>query len=107
MKEPLKSLSDVVAQANDQFFERNKTIDTVMGIMDKTLRDQGMSADAVTIDCISLNKKIVLVLHDTKPEFVDVALGDKTGSIHSSTEYEITALGIKEVLAIMESNFIL
>lgn len=106
MKEPLKSLSDVVAQANDLFYERNKTVDTLMGIMDKTLREQGMNADAITIDCVTLNKKIVMVLHDAKPNIVDVALGDKTGAIHASTEHEVNTLGIQEVLSIMESNFI-
>ena len=106
MNEPLTSLSEIVAKANDLFYERNKNIDTLMGIMDKTLRSQGMNADAITIDCITLNKKIVLVLHDSKPAFVDIALGDKTGSIHSSTEHKLDEIGIPEVLAIMEVNFV-
>ena len=105
MKEPLKSLSEIVAKANDQFYERNKNIDTLMGIMDKNLRSQGMNADAITIDCIALNKKIVLVLHDSKPDFVDIALGDKTGNISSSIEHKLEGLGVTEVLAIMEVNF--
>ena len=105
MKEPLKSLSELVAKANDLFYERNKKIDTLMGIMDKTLRSQGMSADAITIDCIALNKKIVFVLHDSKPGIVDIAFGDKTGSIHSSTEHQIEEIKTLEILSLMETNF--
>ncbi len=58
MKESLKELSEIVAKANDIFYDRNKNVDTLMGIMDKTLRKQGMNADAITIDCIAVNKKI-------------------------------------------------
>ena len=47
-----------------------------------------------------------MVLHDAKPDFVDIALGDKTGAIHTSKEYEIKGIGIPEMLSIMESNFI-
>ena len=106
MKESLKKLSETVAQANDLFYERNKSVDTLMGIMDKTLRKQGMNADAITIDCIAIDKKIVLLLHDSKPDLVDVALGDKAGVVHSSTEYLITDINIAQVLTMMEDNFI-
>ena len=106
MKETLKELSEIVAQANDIFYERYKSVDTLMGIMDKTLRKQGMNADAITIDCISIDKKIVLVLHDSKPDLVDIALGDKTGEIHSSKEYVLKDVSISQILEIMEINFI-
>ncbi|WP_019027428.1 hypothetical protein [Colwellia piezophila] len=106
MKESLSNLSEIVAKANDLFFERNKNVDTLMGIMDKTLRKQGMSADAITIDCISMNKKIVLVLHDSKPELVDIAFGDKAGVIHSSTELVLKELSINQIVEMMEENFI-
>jgi len=106
MKETLKKLSEIVATANDMFYERNKNIDTLMGIMDKTLRKQGMNADAITIDCISIDKKIVLVLHDSKPEWVDIALGNKDGVVHSSTEHKLKEVNIPQILDIMEVNFI-
>ncbi len=106
MKETLKALSEIVAQANDLFYERNKSVDTLMGIMDKTLRKQGMEADAITIDCISMDKKIVLVLHDSKPDLVDIALGDKNGVVHSSTEHVLKDVNIPQILDMMEINFI-
>jgi len=106
MKETLKELSEIVAQANDLFYERNTSVDTLMGIMDKTLRKQGMNADAITIDCIASNKKIVLVLHDSKPDLVDIALGDKNGAIHSSKEHVFKDISITQILNIMEINFL-
>jgi len=106
MKDSLKSLSEIVANANDQFFQRNKNLDTLMGIMDKNLRKQGMNADAITIDCIAVNKKLVLVLHDSKPTVVDIALGDKEGVVHSSAEYELSGVTISSVLKLMEDNFL-
>ena len=106
MKESLKELSEIVAKANDIFYDRNKKVDTLMGIMDKTLRKQGMNADAITIDCIAVNKKIVLVLHDSKPDLVDIALGDKVGVVHSSTEYELKNVNIVQILDMMEKNFL-
>lgn len=77
-----------------------------MGIMDKTLRKQGMKADAITIDCIALNKKIVIVLYDEKPDIAEIALGNKAGDIHSSTEYKISDLTVELMLEILEANFI-
>ena len=105
MNTTLKNVSETVAKANDLFVGKFDKIDTIMGIMDKTLRKQGMKADAITIDCIILNKKIVVVLHDEKPGLVDVALGNKAGDIHSSTEYKISDLTAELMLEIMEVNF--
>lgn len=105
MKSKLKNLSEIVARANDLFYSKFDKIDTIMGIMDKTLRKQGMQADAITIDCITLDKKIVLLLHDNKPDMVDIALGNKEGSIYSSKEYELTTISETVILGIMEMNF--
>ena len=106
MKATVNNLSEIVAKANDIFFERHKSVDTLMGIMDKTLRNQGMNADAITIDCIAIDKKIVFVLHDSKPDVVDIALGDKNGAIHSSTVHALTDIDIAMIVAMMEKNFL-
>ncbi|TYK64835.1 hypothetical protein [Colwellia echini] len=106
MKQNLKNLSEIVANANDIFYERNKNTDTLMGIMDKTLREQGMQADAITIDCVSIDKKIVLVLHDSKADFVDIALGDKAGAINSSTEHLLAEISTEQIVEMMEQYFI-
>lgn len=106
MNSKLQSLSEMVARANDVFYSKFNTVDTLMGIMDKTLRKQGMQADAITIDCIVLDKKLVLLLHDNKPDVVDIALGNRAGDIFSSTEYELATLSEDVLVEIMETNFI-
>ncbi|MEW6982119.1 hypothetical protein AAD001_05660 [Colwelliaceae bacterium 6471] len=106
MKSKLDSLSEVVAKANDLFYSKYDNIDTLMGIMDKTLRKQGMKADAITIDCVSLDKKVVLLLHDDKPDVVDIALGNKAGDIFSSSEYVLSDVSEEVIVGIMEMSFV-
>jgi len=105
MKQKLQDLSEIVARANDLFFSKFDNIGTLMGIMDKTLRKQGIEADAITIDCIALDKKIVILLHDNKPDVVDIALGNKDGEIYSSSEYELAQISEAVIVEIMEANF--
>lgn len=106
MKNTLKNLSEIVARANDLFYSKFDKIDTLMGIMDKTLRNQGMKADAITIDCIAKDTKIVILIHDAKPHAVDIALGNKSGDIYSSSEYALSEITESTILKIMEVNFI-
>tara|TARA_R110001583_G_scaffold22377_3_gene83962 strand:+ start:6403 stop:6795 length:393 start_codon:yes stop_codon:yes gene_type:complete len=105
MREPLKNLSDNIAKANDLFYELNTRIDTVIGILDKTLRQQGMQADAVSIECIPLNKKIIFLLHDAKPTQVDIALGNREGDISSSSQCLITDLNVEKIVEYMTDYF--
>jgi len=107
MKSTLKSLSEIVAKANDVFYSKYNNIETIMGIMDKTLRNQGMNADAITIDCISLDKKIVILIHDDKPDVANITFGNKSGDIDSSSEYLIREISETVIIDIMEVNFIL
>jgi len=106
MNSKLQKLSEIVARANDVFYSKFDNIDTIMGIMDKTLRNQGMKADAITIDCIALDKKIVILIHDDKPDVVSIALGNKEGELYSSSEYELAKISEAIIVEIMEVNFI-
>jgi hypothetical protein len=106
MNSTLKKLSETIAEANDVFDARYKDIDTVLGIMDQALRKQGINADAVTIDCLRLNKKIVFLLHDDKPDIVDITFGNKEGDIQSSSEYDLNQISVEKVIRIMEDNFL-
>jgi hypothetical protein len=106
MNNKLKNLSEIVANASDQFSSKYDNVDTLMGIMDKTLRNKGMAADAITIDCKSQNKKIVLLSHDAKPDVVEITLGNKAGDIYSSSEYACNELSAAVIVAIMATNFL-
>lgn len=106
MNSTLKKLSEIIAEANDVFDARHKSVDTILGIMDEALRKQGINADAVTVDCILLNKKIVFLMHDEKPGTVDIALGNKEGDIQSSSAYDFSKVSVAMVIGIMEDNFL-
>lgn len=105
MKPSLKKLSEVIAQGNDLFYEKSSSIDTVIGIMDKSLRQQGMNADAISIDCIPLNKKIVFLIHDIKPQQVDIAFGNKTGDIDATLQLKLTDLTSVKIVELMQNYF--
>ena len=107
MKSTLKNLSEIVAKASDLFYVKFDDIDTVMGIMDKNLRNQGIEADAITIDCNALDKKIVILIHDDKPNVVSIALGNKEGDIYSSCEYVLSEISETVIVEMMQVNFIL
>ena len=106
MNSTLQNLSEIVARANDMFYSKFDHIDTLMGIMDKNLRKQGINADAITIDCVMLKKKVVILIHDDKPDVVDIALGNKDGDILSSSEYVLSEVSEAVIMGVMEENFI-
>jgi hypothetical protein len=106
MNSTLKDISKIVAQANDLLYARHTSISTIMGIMDETLRKRGIKADAVTVDCHAVDKKIVFLMHDEKQGMVDIAIGNKQGTIHSSSVYELSKLSVSMIVDILEENFI-
>ena len=105
MTPKLSAFAETIAKANDQFMAEYKLVDTLMGIIDKALRQQGMAADAVTVDAPALNKKIVFLLPDELSDEVEVAFGDKTGAINSKQRYSINELTAEAVVAIMANYF--
>ncbi len=106
MNSTLKKLSETIAEANDVFDARHKNVDTILGIMDHALRKQGINADAVTIDCLPLNKKIVFLMNDDKTDIVDIAFGNKEGDIQFSSEYHLNEISVAKVISMMEDNFL-
>lgn len=106
MKTNLKNLSEVVARANDLLYTKYENIDTIMGIIDKSLRKQGIEADAVSVDCVAIDKKILILIHDDKPEIVTIVTGNKAGDIYSKTDYEKSEISEEFFVDIMEKNFI-
>lgn len=106
MNKTLKQLSEIAAKANDLFYSKFENVDTLLGIMDKTLRAQGMKADAITIDCLALDKKIVMLIHDDKPGVVEVVLGNKNGDVFSSCQYTLSDISVAVLVGVMELNFI-
>ncbi len=62
-------LSDLASAAQAKIQQEFRDIDPVVGIM-RSLRESGFSADAMTIDSFCSGKRIILLLHDDKPNEV-------------------------------------
>lgn len=106
MTPTLKNLSEIVAHANDALYAQHQNVSTVMGIIDQSLRKQGLAADAITVDCLSLDLKIVIFIRDDRPDTVDIALGNKAGDIHSCTTHAISDISEAFMLQLMQASFV-
>ena len=65
--EPLKALSDLATEAHTRVQQQCADINPVVSIR-RGMRDSGIPADAMTLDCLASGKRIVLVLHDHQPD---------------------------------------
>lgn len=64
--EALKTLSDQITEAHARIQQAHADINPVVGLR-RGMRDKGIPADALTIDCLRSGKRIVLILHDQQP----------------------------------------
>lgn len=65
----LAKLSDAITEAHARIQQDYAQINPVVA-MRRGMREKGIPADALTIDCLASNKRIVLVLHDQQPDTV-------------------------------------
>lgn len=65
----LKYLSDLASEAHSQIQQAHAAINPVVGVR-QGMRDIGIPADAMTIDCLRTRRRILLVLHDESPGMV-------------------------------------
>ena len=68
-EEKIMALADIAQAAQVKIQKDFKNIDPVIGVM-RGLRTVGFATDAMTIDCLVSGKRIILLLHDEKPEEV-------------------------------------
>lgn len=64
--EPLKLLSDLITDAHARIQQSHADINPVVGLR-RGMREKGIPADAMTIDCLRTGRRIVLILHDQQP----------------------------------------
>lgn len=65
-EDPLKTLSDMASDAHARIQLAHQHINPVVGVR-RGMRDVGIPADAMTIDCLRTQRRIMLVLHDGEP----------------------------------------
>lgn len=70
IEDQLSKLCDLASEALN-FIQRDfKHLNPVIGV-NRNMRDRGIPADAVTIDCLKSGKRIIIILHDHQPTMVN------------------------------------
>lgn len=62
----MKALSDMASDAHARIQDRYEHINPVVGVR-RGMRDVGIPADVMTIDCLRTQRRINLILHDEQP----------------------------------------
>ncbi|PKM30045.1 MAG: hypothetical protein CVV07_09380 [Gammaproteobacteria bacterium HGW-Gammaproteobacteria-11] len=68
-EDPLKTLSDLASEAHAQIQAAHQHINPVIEVR-QGMRDSGIPADVLTIDCLRTQRRITLILHDQQPGLV-------------------------------------
>ncbi|MFO7993426.1 MAG: hypothetical protein R6U69_04640 [Marinobacter sp.] len=65
-EDPLKALSDMASEAHARIQATHEHINPVVEVR-RGMRDAGIPADVMTIDCLRTRRRITLILHDEQP----------------------------------------
>lgn len=93
-EEDLKSLSDMASEAHTRIQQAHEEINPVIGVR-RGMRDVGIPADAMTIDCMATRRRILLVLHDKEP----ATLLYQFGSLDVDADDQFQRIALSEVKA--------
>jgi len=65
-EDPLKALSDMASDAHARIQTRHDHINPVVEVR-RSMRNAGIPADVMTLDCLRTRRRITLILHDQQP----------------------------------------
>ena len=65
----LEALCDIATESHARIQQDFKDINPVVGV-NQRMRETGMPADIMTIDCLKSGKRIILILHDHQPGII-------------------------------------
>ena len=92
--DPLKALSDIASDAHTRIQAAHEHINPVLEVR-RGMRDSGIPADVMTIDCLRTRRRITLILHDNQPGvllYQFVTIDDEVGD-------EFQGMALSEVSA--------
>jgi hypothetical protein len=72
--DPIFALADIATEAHTRIQQDFADINPVVGVR-RSMRENGIPADAMTIDCLTRHKRIILILHDNQPDTVHYQFG--------------------------------
>mgnify|MGYP000362432620 CR=1 FL=1 len=92
-EDPLKALSDMASDAHARIQAAHEHINPVVEVR-RGMRDAGIPADVMTIDCLRTRRRINLILHDGQPGallYQFVTIEDEVGdSFQTMTLADVT-----------------
>ncbi|PCM44967.1 hypothetical protein [Marinobacter sp. ANT_B65] len=65
-EDPLKVLSDMASDAHARIQAAHQHINPIVEVR-RGMRDAGIPADVMTLDCLRTRRRITLILHDEQP----------------------------------------
>lgn len=100
--ERLHTLCDIATEAHACIQRDFKEINPIVGVNQK-MRENGVPADAMTIDCLRSGKRIILILHDHHPDIIRYQLSFKDkdpDNIYEHIQFnELTAKKLYDLIA--------
>ena len=70
MDKQLETLCEIATEAHTRIQQDFKDINPLVGV-NQRMRETGVPADIMTIDCLKSGKRIILILHDQQPDTIN------------------------------------
>jgi len=104
-EQDLKALSDMASEAHARIQQAYQHINPVVGVR-RGMRDSGIPADAMTIDCLHTRRRILIILHDEEPGtllYQFVTIEDEVGE--DFRRMPLSEVGVQTLFDWMEDYF--
>ncbi|MFT6464450.1 MAG: hypothetical protein ACJARL_001243 [Halopseudomonas sp.] len=102
---PLKTLSDLVSEAHARIQTSHEHINPVVEVR-QGMRDSGIPADVITLDCLRTQRRINLVVHDHQPGTVLYQFVTREEEVSSEfKQIDVTALSSDTLFDWMQDYF--
>ncbi len=101
----LKILSDHVGDAHARIQATHEHINPVIEVR-RGMRDAGIPADVISIDCLRTRRRVTLILHDGQPEvllYQFVTMEDEVG--HDFKQLPLAEVDIEILFGWMQDYF--
>lgn len=90
----LETLFDITTESHTRIQQDFKDINPVVGV-NQRMRETGMPADIMTIDCLKSGKRIILILHDHQPHIISYQFSFKD----KDPDRKFENIGVNELTA--------
>ncbi|MCK7545440.1 hypothetical protein MLC59_14830 [Marinobacter bryozoorum] len=104
-EDPLKALSDMASDAHARIQQAHEHINPVVSVR-RGMRDVGIPADAMTIDCLRTRRRINLILHDEQPGvllYQFVTIDEEAGDTFQPVDF--SSVSVDTLIQWMEEFF--